>query len=151
MAAPKGNQYAKGCTTSGTPKIHTKEFIEKVRKDMEKWVKKPSSLFLEQFTGEMEYFVDPKKLSEWASKHEEFSETLTKVKKTLLSRLKVGSVTKSYDGGFVSKILPMIDEDYRAWRREELNLQKEAQAQLLTEIVNYKGASNKKQKEEGDE
>lgn len=143
MPAPKGNQHAKGSTTNGAPKKFTKEFIERIAKDLLEWSKRPHALYLEQFIGDHEEFLNPRDFSEWARENVVFGEALSKVKKKLVGRLKCGSTIKTYDGAFVTRILPLIDEDYRKWRQEELKLEKESKTDLLTQIVDYSKALQK--------
>lgn len=124
MAAPKGNKFAVG--NSGRPKTHTKEFIDQVGKDLFIWAKKPTSLFLEEFAGNYPEFLDKRKLSEFANENKEFNETFSKVKQILLSRIKSGACFKTMDGNFVAKILPLVDKEYKEWRKEELQLESDS-------------------------
>lgn len=68
MAAPKGNQYAAGCKTSGRPFMHDYKFyIEK----LEEWSKKPSSINLTGFY--VEYKLDPDNFYNMTKRDEELN------------------------------------------------------------------------------
>jgi len=54
MAAPKGNQYALGCETSGRPRLE--DYAEHAE-NLLKWAEKPSSINLTGFY--IEYGLDP--------------------------------------------------------------------------------------------
>ena len=120
MAAKKQQTPKK--SKGGRPKEHTPEYIAEVGRDLLEWSKRDDALFLDGFLAEYKYLVSNQSLSLWAKDNKPFSETLKKVKLTLINRLKVNSCTKKYDGAFVIRILPLVDPDFREWRREELKV-----------------------------
>lgn len=72
--APRGNQNAKGCTTSGAPQIYTDEYIKNEAKLFREWMQKPDSLYFGTFAVERGYCYQ--RLTEFANKSVEFSDTL---------------------------------------------------------------------------
>lgn len=76
--APKGNQYAKGSTTSGAPAIYTDEWIENEAKLLIQWFDVPRNIWLKGFALTRGY--DPARLDEFADKSSVFSQALKKAK-----------------------------------------------------------------------
>lgn len=66
MPAPKDNQYAKGCETSGRPSKYKPEYCEMLLDHME------GGLSFRSFAGAVRVNFDT--VYEWAKKHEEFSD-----------------------------------------------------------------------------
>ena len=85
MAAPKANQHAKGCTTSGAPTIYTYEWITEEAKLFRKWMEKPDSMYFTSFATERGYCIQ--RLTEFADVNIEFSEALTYARSWQLNRL----------------------------------------------------------------
>ena len=85
MAAPKSNQYAKGCTTSGAPMIYTDDWIKEEAQLFRKWMEKPDSMYFTSFATERGYCIQ--RLTEFADVNKEFSEALTYARSWQLNRL----------------------------------------------------------------
>lgn len=72
MAAPKGNNFAKGCETSGRPTSYKPEYAEQARKYC------LLGTTDKQLAGLFEVSVDT--INEWKNVHEEFSASIKKGK-----------------------------------------------------------------------
>lgn len=134
MAVKKKSERPK---PKGATKVYDDAYIERIAKDLDKWAEKSDSLFLDQFIGNHPEFFTLQRLSEWADLNKVFGETFSKVKKKLCGRIKAGSMHKSYDGNFAAKILPLVDMEYRQWRREELKLEAEAKQAFIVQPLEY--------------
>lgn len=101
--APKGNQYAKGCETSGRPRDWTEDMVEKVRKNLEEWIEDPKNFF---FTGFLnKYNVHPQQIERFCNYSPEFRETHAKALRIQEERLVNLAVFRKGDGGFIKFIL----------------------------------------------
>ena len=79
--APLGNQYAKGCTTSGRPPIY--DYVKEAQ-DLLDWSLRDDALRLYGFVDDKPYNWD--NLREFAEKSTEFSQALVKAKARIAKR-----------------------------------------------------------------
>jgi len=93
MAAPKGNQYAKGCTTSGRPPKY--DLIEEA-KDLDEWSKTADADSLYSFTYHKDYLAS--ELCEFARRSDEFAVSLKKAKERIAinREIKCNNQTMNY-------------------------------------------------------
>jgi len=129
--------------TRGCKKKYTKEYIEKIAKDLDEWSHNDRALFLEGFMAQHKTKPQDDNFYDWKKENEIFRETLINVKKRLIDRLRTKSCFKEIDGGFVSKVLPLVDLDYRKWRQFELSKEKEDKNQKIEVVVKH-GKSKEK-------
>lgn len=82
MAAPKGNKYAEGCTTSGRPP----EFdLEEEAKAFREWADREDSLVLRLFAAIRGYYSQSK-LHEYAERSDEFRKAFNYAKVVIGAR-----------------------------------------------------------------
>lgn len=119
MAAPKGNQYAKGLTTSGRPEIYTEEWLKQEAKDLLEWIEKPDSYFLNGFAFRRGY--DPTRFHDFKLKSDEFSKAYQFAKNRQTEKFMMNGLTRTWDPGFTSKCMARVcgDEWKNSWDREE--------------------------------
>lgn len=84
MAAPKGNQYAKGNPNSGRPSHWTEENIQAFGEKYLKWAEKESSLVMMAFAGE--HVHDPDVIYDLAEKSKVFNRFHQRVKAIIGAR-----------------------------------------------------------------
>lgn len=121
---------------SGRPKVRSATaFVERIADDLMRWVKKDTSLFLQAFMGEHKEPLNHENFSSWSKENKVFAETLCKVKQILVGRLHTKACMRVLDGSYVSKIMPLIDLEYRKWRQEELKIAEDNKNQRIEVIV----------------
>lgn len=133
MAAPKGNQYAKGLTTSGRPEKYTDEWLAQEAKELLAWIEVDSDkkIYLGSFAKDRGY--DRQRLTEFANKSLEFSDAYKKAKQWQEEKFIRNGLTRLWDPGFTSKCMARVcgDEWKNSWDREE-----EKQTTPTTVIIN---------------
>lgn len=132
MAAPKGNQYAKGCKTSGRPRVY--DYEEEAQALLE-WSKKDDSFTLYGFTTERGYPAE--RLSEWAKVCDELSQALRLAKEAISNRLITGAVTKKYSDSAAMKVLPLYSKEYKADRDEQKKKAEETKVSVMAQALKY--------------
>lgn len=120
MPAPKGNQYAKGCKTSGRPGYD----LDVEAKALDEWSKKPEAINLLGFTNERDYCAE--NLSVWAHKHKEFAKALKKAKERIALRREFWVNNERMNYGIYQRYQGMYDPLLHQYERE----QKEFEAEL---------------------
>lgn len=164
MAAPKGNQYAKGNPNSGRPPKYN---LEKEASDLLLFSKRETCLSLEDFTDDKDYCASD--LCEFARRSEVFSAALKKAKERIgkrrehfvnLDKLNYGVWNRS--ARLYSTLLKDDEEDVKdrdlerkiKLLQKEFELKKEAESnktsapndksldQLLEDIKALKGKIN---------
>jgi hypothetical protein len=123
MAKKKEKPKAK--RPCGAPLLYTPQVLEKLADDLEKWSQKDTSHFLEGFIAQCGLNLTNSDMQEFSGKNQKFKETLLRVKYRLIDRIKSKGCSKVFDGNFVSKLLPLIDLEYRKWRQTELQIGQE--------------------------
>ncbi len=94
MPAPKGHPPYAGCETGGSPKIHTKEFIENEADEFEKWMLKKDSIWFKDFCFDRR--LDPDLMSKWAKENEKFAGTYKRALLRQESLLVRGGLSKKF-------------------------------------------------------
>jgi hypothetical protein len=103
MAAPKGHAAYNTKGEGGSPKIHTKEFIENEAEELNKWMQKEGNIFFNRFALMRGYH--PQRLTEFAEKSVRFAEVFTMAKKWQELIISEGAITKEFSDGFSKFIL----------------------------------------------
>ena len=107
----------------GCPLKYTKEVINQVGEDLLHWAEKEDAYYLYEFMGTYKFPLRTQLFSNWSKESPEFDEALQRVKLILLGRLYKDSSLRKIDGSFVSKILPLVDMDFRHWKLEERQIE----------------------------
>jgi hypothetical protein len=110
MAAPKGNQYAKGNPNSGRPSQWTEEKLAEFGNQFLEWAQKDTSLVMMAFAGEHTH--DPDVIYDLAEKDKVFSRIHQRVKAIIGARRE--ALAMSGNGSHVvwSKTARMYDDRY---------------------------------------
>ncbi len=103
MPAPKGHPPYKGCETGGRPLKYTEEIINGYADELTKWMKYPSSIFLDEFA--IEKGILPCHMSRWAEKNEKFCHALKLARYSQETKIKKGALHKVYSDGFAKFLL----------------------------------------------
>lgn len=130
VGAPLGNQNAKGCTTSGSPKIYTDEWISNEAKLFMEWMTRPDSLYFTTFAVERGY--THQRLTEFAEVNIEFSDALKYAKHWQLSRL-VNCGLKNETNSSITKFVLINNHNWVNDKTDSNDVAK----QVATAIVNY--------------
>lgn len=109
-----------------TAKRWSQEAIERLIDALETWSFKSDSYFLKDFITQHKPYLTHHTLDSFAKDDPVISEIITIVKTRILARLYKDAALKKMDGNFVGKLLPIIDPDYRSWRKEELQISDES-------------------------
>ena len=107
----------------GCPLKYTAEVISQVGKDLLHWAEKDDAYYLYEFMGTYKFPLRTQLFSNWARDNPEFEESLQRAKLMLLGRLYKDSSLRKIDGNFVSKILPLVDMEFRQWRLQERQIE----------------------------
>lgn len=134
MPAPKGNQYAKGCKTSGTPKTWTDDIIEEWRLKLLAWSDTDEAYQLLNFLAD--FGIERDTLLHFCSINEEFGKTYRLVKyKIGKHRTIIAMHNKNFIGDYL-KNQGNYDPEHLAFGRAD----KEFDAELA---VKHKSAQEK--------
>lgn len=132
MKPKKDKEKSKAKRPVGAPLLYTPEVIEEIAKDLNAWSRDDTSYFLREFTSaHRKYNLVSSDMSEFAAKNEKFKATLARVKDRILARIYVKACKKEFDGSFVARILPLIDQEYKAWRQSELQIEQEVKDRMF--------------------
>jgi hypothetical protein len=136
MAAPKGNQYAKGSVNNGRPLIYDDERIEEEAAALLEWIKVDSDakLYIGSFARERGY--DRARLSEFARANNVFARAYALAKMWQEEKFIRNGLNRSWDAGFTSKVMARVcgDEWKNSWDKDTAN---ENIAALATAVMNY--------------
>jgi len=97
MAAPKGNQYAKGKAT-GRPKIWTDEAIEEEANALLEFIANDEGLYINSFCRKRR--IDPDRLPEWARSNEVFAGAFKEAKAWQEEKFMQKALTREWESGF---------------------------------------------------
>jgi hypothetical protein len=119
MAAPKGNQYAKGLTTNGRPEKYTQEWLIEEAKALRQWIDNDNNFFLKGFSYQRGY--DPTRIHEFVKKSEDFSSAYDYAKHKQTERFLTNGLKRTWDPGFTKYAMARVcgDEWKNSWDREE--------------------------------
>jgi hypothetical protein len=118
MAAPKGNQYAKGKAT-GRPLIYDDERIEEEANALLEWIKAPSSYYIGVFAKDRGY--NRARLQEFARENKVFAVAYQNAKQWQENVFIMNALTRTWDPGFTSKVMSRVcgDEWKNSWDQPE--------------------------------
>jgi hypothetical protein len=165
MAAPKGNQYAKGCETSGRP---PKYDLLVEAKDLNEWSKTPDADSLYSFTYNKDYLVS--ELWEFAKRSDEFADALKKAKERIAinREIKCNNQTMNYgvwarSAAMYSKslydfeemkedlkqkrVLEKIDYEYSKKKEVDVSVSQEIKEQFDTLMSQISSKQSKRKKD----
>jgi hypothetical protein len=108
MAAPKGNQYAKGKAT-GKPKIWDDDAISEMATRLRQFIADDKGVYLNSFC--IQEKIDPDYLSEWARSNEDFSGALREAKSWQEHKFIMKSLTREWDGNFAKYAMARLCGD----------------------------------------
>ncbi len=140
MAAPKGNQYAKGNPNSGRP---LKYDMEQEAIAIEEWSKKESAINLVGFVCERD--ICPDYIYDWADRSEVFSQALKKAKARLAERRERLMNQNAINYGSFNRYQDIYDPFLKRHEDEKKNYEaylkkaEEKSTQEITIKVDYSG------------
>ena len=102
MAAPKGNQFAKG-HGKGRPKVWTDDAISEMANRLRDFIKRDDGVYLNSFCVEEK--INPDLLSEWAQSNEDFRGAYKEAKVWQENKFIRKSLSKEWDGGFARYVM----------------------------------------------
>ncbi len=103
MPAPKGHPPYNTNGEGGKPTIHTKEFIEKLADDLEKWIKNGKFLWFERFAIQND--LNPDLMKVFAEKNERFNGVYEQAKAYQRVILYEGGLLKKFQYNMCQLIL----------------------------------------------
>lgn len=113
MAAPKGNQYAKG--NKGPPKIYDDDFIENEAAELIKWADSDLDLWIKDFAHKRGY--SPVRMFEWRNSNQVFANAFEYAKDKQERKFYHGAMTKELDMTFVKYFMPRVLKDRPEWKQ----------------------------------
>lgn len=115
MAAPKGNQYAKG-NKGGRPPTYDDAYIEKQAQLLEEWIDSEDNddkVYIGAFAKDKPYPYLT--MQEWPSKNEVFRKAWLKAKDWQLLNFMKKGLTKRWDPNFVQYVMARVCSN--EWRK----------------------------------
>ena len=142
MAAPKGNQYAKGKAT-GRPVIYDDERIEEEANALLEWIKDPKNLYIGVFAAQRGY--DRARLSEFAKSNKVFSHAYKEAKQWQENIMLTNGLTRVWDPGFTSKAMARVcsDEWKNSWDKEEKDIKSSDLLDFLASLMSQAKSKDK--------
>ncbi len=132
MAAPKGNQYAKG-NKGGAPLIYDDEFIENEALALRAWAVGPRNLWLKGFAYERGY--TPTRMWEFGQKNDEFAKALEFAKDEQERKFVYGAWSKEMDMAFVKHFMPRMLKDRPEWKTSWDKDEKDVKSSDLLDFI----------------
>lgn len=132
MAAPKGNQYAKG-HGFGRPKIWTDDAIENEASELMKWADSDQNLWIKDFAHLRGY--SPQRYAEWRKSNKVFSDAFEYAKDKQERKFFMGALNKDMDMVFVKYFMPRVLNDRPVWLESFGKEEKETKASDLLEFI----------------
>lgn len=133
MAAPKGNQNAKG-HGCGRPRKWTDEHIEAEADFLLEWANRDDAIVLGTCYGLRGYSYE--KSVVWAKQNEWYAEAKELAKTLVGARREVGALKGRLDAGLVKASLATYDPEYRAFLKEM------KRDQIMEDISNEQAAKD---------
>lgn len=131
MAAPKGNQYAKG-NKGGRPKIWTDDAIYDMSQRLREFIQKDVGIYLNSFCVQEK--INPDLLSQWANSNEEFAGSLKEAKQWQEEKLIRKSLSREWDGSFARYVMARTCGD--KWKASWDQPEDKGEATPSTIIIN---------------
>lgn len=130
MAAPKGNQYAKGKAT-GRPKLWDDDAIENEAEALREWIAKDGGLYLGSFARQRGYARQ--RLSEFANSNKVFADAYEEAKLWQEEKFMRNALERTWDPGFTARAMARVcgKEWMNSWDKED----KETKASDLLDFI----------------
>lgn len=142
MPAPKGHPPYNTKGEGGRPKIYTKEFIENLADELEKWIKNGKFLWFERFA--IQHDIDPDYMSDFANENERFFRAYRKAKSYQRVILFEGSLLKKLQYNAVQLIL---GHEYGIFDKKETDMDdakyKEMEIKIFNQLANLRQINDK--------
>lgn len=139
----KGNQNAKGCTTSGKPPKYTEEWIREEAKILIAWVKKDEGFYLGDFAFERGYGWQ--RLSEFVKKSPEFADAMELAKQWQERKFLHNGLSKEWDSAQVRYTMARVCGDrWKASYDSAIDPDSLKQA-VKTAVIDYENAQSKEE------
>ena len=132
MAAPKGNQYAKG-HGKGRPKTWDDDAIENEAEALLEWIKSPSSYYIGVFAYQRGY--DRARLHEFASSNDVFALAYRQAKQWQENVFTHNALTKVWDPTFTARVMARVCGP--EWKNSFDSTNEESLKALATAVMNY--------------
>ena len=136
MAAPKGNQYAKG-HKARPPVIYDDDYIENEALELRQWADTNLDLWIKDFAHLRGY--SPQRFYEWRDKNKVFAEAFEYAKDKQERKFYHGAMTKELDMVFVKYFMPRVLKDRPEWKASwDAPVDTDALKQAVeTAVLNY--------------
>ena len=102
MAAPKGNQFAKG-HGKGRPKVWTDDAISEMAQRLRDFIKRDEGVYINSFC--VEEGIHRQRLDEWADSNQDFADALKDAKEWQEAKFIRKSLNKEWDGSFARYVM----------------------------------------------
>lgn len=107
----KGNQFAKGLTNSGVPKVYTKEYIESLIPDLEAWAKTDDAIIFNEWIVTRGFHQQ--RCSEFCQVSAEFAEVYKRAKQTVGMRRERKAMLGEFKNDSMIKMMAHVyDPEY---------------------------------------
>jgi hypothetical protein len=118
MAAPKGNQYAKG-NTGGRPAIYDDERISQEAKALIEWTARDGGLYLDSFARQRGY--SRQRLYEWEKSNIEFADALMHARAWQEEKFLTKGLNREWDATFTKYAMARVcgDKWKASWDKED--------------------------------
>lgn len=134
MGAPKGNQYAKGSTTNGRPKLWTDDAIENEAAALIEWIKGDNGLYLDSFARQRGY--SRQRLYEWEKTNNVFADALMHARAWQEEKFLTKGLNREWDATFTKYAMARVCGDRWKASYESANTDETMKA-LATAVMNY--------------
>ncbi len=131
MAAPKGNQYAKG-NKGGRPIIWDDDAIENEAAALIEWIQQPKNNYIGNFAFDRGY--DRAQMHHFAEKNKEFANAYKRAKQWQENIFSMNALTRTWDPGFTSRVMARVC--CPEWRNSWDQPEDKAEATPSTIIIN---------------
>lgn len=132
MAPPKGHPNYDIEHKAGRTKKYTKEFIEKLADDLEKWIKNGKFLWFERFA--IQHDLNPDLMSEFAEINDRFCGVYQQAKAYQRIILFEGGLLKKFQYNMVQLIL---GNQYGIFDKKEANDEAEKYKEMANNLFSY--------------
>jgi hypothetical protein len=133
MAAPKGNQYAKGKAV-GRHKMWDDDAIENEAQELKIWADNDLDLWIKDFAHLRGY--SPQRFYEWRDSNKAFAEAFEYAKDKQERKFYMGAMKKDLDMVFVKYFMPRVLKDRPEWKAAWDAAEETKEATPSTIIIN---------------
>lgn len=134
MAAPKGNQYAKG-HGKGRPIFWDDDAIENEAAALLEWIKSPSSYYIGVFAENRGY--NRARLQEFARDNKVFAVAYDKAKQWQENTFIMNGLTKTWDSTFTARIMARVcgPEWRNSWDKDDKDTKSSDLLEFLAQLM----------------